>query len=99
MRVRDHVLETLAPEQLRSLRRQNDNTYRRWPATRVIALHERTLRETKWPDEYVAGVKRHVASGLYRAIYPPAFVEATRTWLAKVDAARARAGMEPVSIV
>lgn len=74
----------LTPEQERRARANNDRKFRGWTADRVIRLHRKTLAETAYPDEYIEGVRRHLASGLYRRIYPPHVVEATRLFLAKV---------------
>lgn len=72
-------------EQLAELRRQNDAKYRGWDQRRVIRLHRRTAAGEKDAGlEYVAGVRRHLSSGLYRRIYPPHVVEATRAWLAGI---------------
>lgn len=79
------ILDSLTAEQLAALRRSNDAKYRGWDQQRVIRLHRRTVAdEADGGAEYIAGVRRHLSSGLYRRIYPPHVVEATRAWLAGI---------------
>lgn len=79
------ILESLTAEQIAALRRQNDAKYRGWDQRRIVRLHRQTAAgEGDGGAEYVAGVRRHLASGLYRRLYPPHVVEATRAFLAGI---------------
>jgi cytosine/adenosine deaminase-related metal-dependent hydrolase len=85
------VLDELGPGQVAHIRAANDRRFRGWNAKRVIRLHQLTLDETAAPDEYLDGIRRHLADGTYRRIYPPHVVEATRLFLAQVSSRKARA--------
>jgi hypothetical protein len=85
------LLDQVAPERVATIRASNDLRFRGWDAKRVIRLHRKTLEETAAPNEYLEGIRRHLADGTYRRIYPPMVVEATRLFLAQVSARTGRA--------
>lgn len=85
------VLDDLPPERIAHIRANNDRRFRGWDAKRVVRLHRKTLEETAAPDEYVDGIRRHLADGTYGRIYPPLVVEATRLFLSQVHSRKARA--------
>lgn len=79
----DAVLASLTPEQVHQIRAMNDRRYRGWDTARVIRLHRHTAEaDADGGVAYREGIRRHLASGLYRRIYPPHVVEATRAYLA-----------------
>jgi len=84
------VLDEMAPERVARIRANNDRRFRGWDAKRVIKLHRKTLEGTAHPDEYLDGIRTHLADGTYRRIYPPMVVEATRQFLAEVSSRNAR---------
>jgi hypothetical protein len=84
-------LDTMPPERVARIRAVNDRKYRGWDAKRVIRLHQQTLAATEFPDEYLDGIREHLTSGVYRRIYPPHVVEATRLFLAQLKSAQAKA--------
>lgn len=85
------VLDEMPAERVAHIRANNDRRFKGWNAKRVIRLHQATLDDTGAPDEYLDGIRRHLADGTYRRIYPPHVVEATRLFLAQVSARKARA--------
>ena len=79
------ALDQFTPTQVARIRANNDRRFRGWNAKRVIRLHQKTLDETAAPDEYLDGIRSHLADGTYRRIYPPHVVEATRQFLARAQ--------------
>lgn len=69
------------PEQIERLRAQNEAKHKGVNADGFYRIHRRTVRETAEKAEYVDGVRRHVASGLYAAIYPEAALIGTQRFL------------------
>jgi hypothetical protein len=83
------ILEALTAEQVHRIRAMNDSRYRGWRARDVVKLHRRTAAaDADGGAAYHAGIRQHLASGLYARIYPPHVVEATRLYLAQAKASR-----------
>jgi hypothetical protein len=86
------ILDEFAPARVAHMRANNDARFRGWDAKRVIRLHRKTLESTAAPGEYVDGIRRLLADGTYRRLYPPHVVEATRRFVADLSARESRAG-------
>ena len=79
----DPVLASLTDDQVQRIRAQNDARYRGWDLARVVRLHRQTAEaDSDGGLAYREAIRKHLASGLYRRIYPPHVVEATRAFLA-----------------
>jgi hypothetical protein len=88
---RPSALDQFTPDQVAHIRANNDLRFKGWNAKRVVQLHEKTLGETAFPDDYIAGIRANLADGTYRRIYPPHVVEATRLFLAHLPSRKDRA--------